>query len=131
MEKLNLFRLREYEVKSNNETKLGVIAQEVQLTNPKLVSEMKFLKEIENIDSKTGSISYAYEPYTKLGVELPNSWELVKAIQELDAKNKELEARIVALEKAVGTPPLGAVPQVQTKENWITRLIDWLMGLFK
>lgn len=65
------FRVREYDVKASGDHMMGVIAQEVQDTHPELVS--------------TSTSGY----YT---VELPSTWEVVKAIQELDLGVTELSS---------------------------------------
>ena len=64
------FKVREYNVIASGDKMVGVIAQEVLLTNPELVT--------------TGS-SGMYS------VQLPSQWQLVKAVQELDIKIKDIQ----------------------------------------
>ena len=99
------FRIREYDIKESGEKKIGVIAQELQTTHPELVKNMTvenksygFNTVIEDIYGLNASGSYvvigseskkvwgvtAVEDVEILGVETPNTWVLVKAIQELN-----------------------------------------------
>ncbi len=63
-------RVREFTVSSTGERRTGVIAQEMLLTHPKMVH--------------LGSDGF-YK------VEEPNLWMLVKAVQQLNAENDDLE----------------------------------------
>lgn len=65
------FRIREYDVRSSGDHMIGVVAQEVMVDYPELV--------------KMGGNGF----YT---VELPSTWQLVKGIQELDVKIKNIES---------------------------------------
>jgi len=76
LQKLTQLKIREYNVISSGERKTGVIGQEVQEVMPELV------KEDEN----------GY-----LMVTEPNTWQLIKAIQELDSLRKEQQKQIEEL----------------------------------
>lgn len=65
------FRIREYDVRSSGDHMIGVIAQEVMVDYPQLV--------------KMGGNGF----YT---VELPSTWQIVKGIQELDVRIKDIES---------------------------------------
>ena len=70
------FRIRDYTVRKTSEPATGIIAQEVQISYPELVTE-----------GEDG-----------LMVGQPGTWMIVKVIQELFGKIEDLEARISALE---------------------------------
>lgn len=63
LEYLNAFRIREYDVRASGDHMYGVVAQEVMETHPELV--------------RMGGNGF----YT---VEIPSTWEVIKAIQELN-----------------------------------------------
>ncbi len=65
------FRIRQYDVIASGDTMVGVIAQEVMETHPEIV--------------KMGGNGF----YT---VELPSSWKIVKAIQELNVSVTDLSS---------------------------------------
>ena len=91
---LNQLQIRNFEYRSPEEiselpahqavdvdgTQVGVIAQEIQQVFPSCVKE-----------ESTGVLRVDSDAIT---------WHLVKAVQELSAKNDELEARLAALESA-------------------------------
>ncbi|MBP9839504.1 MAG: tail fiber domain-containing protein, partial [Candidatus Pacebacteria bacterium] len=70
LEYFNSFRVREYNVIASGDLMTGVIAQEVMQLHPNLV---------------TVGVDGMYS------VELPNQWQIIKAIQELDLKIKDIE----------------------------------------
>jgi hypothetical protein len=76
LQKLTQLKIREYNVISTGERKTGVIGQEIKEIMPELV------KEDEN----------GY-----LMVSEPNTWQLIKAIQELDSLRKEQQKQIEEL----------------------------------
>ncbi|MCR2833470.1 tail fiber domain-containing protein [Parerythrobacter lacustris] len=114
---LNGFRIRDYEVRTNGETRTGVIAQEVALTHPELVQTISLPvygtttreKLVSSVDEKgRATLAPVSEPVqigtsTTQFVTLPSTWELVKAIQELDARVTALEAQKVAAEDRADT----------------------------
>jgi hypothetical protein len=63
------FKVREYTVKASGDRMTGVIAQEVLETNPELVT---------------------VGPNGMYSVQLPNQWQVVKAIQELDITTESI-----------------------------------------
>ncbi len=67
------FKIREYNVKASGDRMVGVIAQEVLEINPDLVST---------------SLDGMYS------VKLPNQWQTIKAIQELDIKVASIESLV-------------------------------------
>ncbi|MBP9715544.1 MAG: tail fiber domain-containing protein, partial [Candidatus Pacebacteria bacterium] len=69
LEYLNVFRIRSYDVLASGDHMTGVIAQEVMQDYPELVSTL---------------------PSGMYSVQLPNQWKLVKGIQELDLKLKDI-----------------------------------------
>lgn len=69
--------VKQFTLKGEEETHIGVIAQELQETHPELVDDS--------------------EEYLK--VAPPSTWVLIKAIQELHAENQELQERIEVLEE--------------------------------
>ena len=69
LEYLNGFRIRSYDVLASGDHMTGVIAQEVMQDYPELVSTL---------------------PSGMYSVQLPNQWKLVKGIQELDLKLKDI-----------------------------------------
>jgi hypothetical protein len=73
-------RVRNYTIKASGERTIGVIAQEMIWKHPDLVH--------------MGPDGY-------YGVEAPNVWLLVKAIQELNAANDDLTARLSADDDAL------------------------------
>lgn len=73
-------RVRDYTLKETGERKTGVIAQEMLWKHPDMVHM---------------SVEELY------GVEAPNVWLLVKAIQELKDANDDLTARVSADDDAV------------------------------
>lgn len=75
---LSTFRIRDYVLKSDKSNHTGVIAQEVQFNHPDLVHK--------------GENGY-------LAVDTVNTWKIIKAIQELKAKNDELSAQIASMKK--------------------------------
>ena len=97
---------------------MGPVAQETLKNYPELVKQFTIVAS-GSPDTTLLAVSEIPQPI------------LIKAIQELDVKVKSLEARVAELEKAVGTPPLGGIQQIQTQESWFTKFIDWLIGLFK
>jgi hypothetical protein len=118
LDKIAQVRVVSYNLKSNPEQKLlGVVAQELEQIFPSMVSETQDYitvtktREVEAVfDDEGNEITPATtEEYTeqeatgtttksvKYSVFVPM---LIKAIQELSAKNDALEARIAALENA-------------------------------
>jgi Chaperone of endosialidase len=77
---LSDMRVRDYTIKASGERATGVIAQEMLRTHPDLVH---------------------MGPEGMYGVEAPNVWLLVKAIQELKATNDDLTDRLSADEDAL------------------------------
>jgi hypothetical protein len=90
IDKFMSFSVKQYEVKSSGNTRIGVITDELKLTNPEMV---------HNISSSyfdfrlNESIETLHE-----GAELPSLWEMVKVIQELNIKIESLESRVSILE---------------------------------
>lgn len=78
LEYIESFRVRDYLVKSTKTMTTGVIAQEVQENHPNMVHKL---------------------PDGFLSVDSINAWKLVKAIQELKAKNDELASEIAVIKK--------------------------------
>lgn len=72
------FRIRDYTIKADKTRHTGVVAQEVQTSHPEMVHTQK-------------------DGY--LSVESVNIWKLVKAIQELKAKNDDLASQIEAIKQ--------------------------------
>ena len=73
-------RVRAYTIKATGERKIGVIAQEMLWKHPDMVH---------------------MQDNGLYGVEAPNVWLLVEAIQELKAANDDLTARVSADDDAV------------------------------
>ena len=73
-------RVRDYTIKASGERTIGVIAQEMIWKHPDMVH---------------------MGPDGFYGVEAPNVWLLVKAIQELNATNDDLTARLSADDDAL------------------------------
>ncbi len=67
-------QVRDYTIKASGDETTGVVAQEIQETNPDMVHS------VEIIDKSTN------ETEELLFVEQPNPWRLLKGIQELDEK---------------------------------------------
>ena len=99
VEYLNGFRIRDYTVKASGDTVTGVVAQEVRETHPELVKDIA-PEYTEEVVLPTGEVTTV----TKTGettafVEIPSTWVLIKANQELAAQIQELDARVTALEQ--------------------------------
>jgi hypothetical protein len=88
------FLIREYEVRSSGDTRLGVVAQELELTHPELVKDIVSTSTYQIRTGTTTSITEdgvltepVYETRestsTEKFVELPSVWQLLKAIQEI------------------------------------------------
>jgi hypothetical protein len=95
------FRIREYTVRASGDRMTGVIAQELQLTHPELVSS-----------SSTGFLT----------VQQPNPWILVKGLQELDT-------RITALQMGYASGSAGDAP-ILFAQSWLEQLFARIVGLF-
>jgi len=93
-------KIKDYEIISSGERAVGVIAQELQLTNPKMVHNITEDIFKYGIDA-TGAIDY--ENKTKVGetmlltVEQPNEWEMLKMIQDLKKDNVLMKAELCRL----------------------------------
>ena len=72
------FNIKEYDLISNGETKIGVIAQELNLTNSELVSEFTNPETNETI----------------LMVQTPDPWETTLLIQDLKNENEMLKSEL-------------------------------------
>lgn len=86
------FRIRDYEVKSSGDTMTGVIAQEVRETHPELVKDIAPVITEEIILPNGEATTTSRLGDTTEFVEIPSTWQLIKAIQELDARVTALEA---------------------------------------
>ena len=71
LDDLEDFKIKEFTVRDSGEERIGIVAQEVQLTHPDRVKMMTITDKETN------------ETKEILGVQTPSVWELVKAIQEL------------------------------------------------
>ncbi len=92
--------LKQFNVKNNNEFKVGVIAQEYSLLHPNLVTN--FTRTIERPylpDRQTfgGYDRYNITTYYQLGVQQPNVWETTLLIQELYKENTQMKASLCQL----------------------------------
>ncbi len=87
--------LKQYDVKITGETRIGPVAQDLQLVRPEMVHEIK-----EPVFSKTTGEQNGTK--TTLGVEEPNVWELTYLIQE---QQKEISSLKAGLCKKSNTYP--------------------------
>ncbi len=97
------FIIREYEVRANGETRVGVVAQEVNITNPEMVriiyrNETIIETEEGGVDSGGKITVEIIRSDPILTVETPNIWELISVIQEQQHLINDLTSRIEALE---------------------------------
>ena len=90
-------RCVKYNLKGQTDTKIGFIAQDWESKFPEVVEE-----NVEQVIETDGSVSMAEHSESKTVVKIMQYTEtipvLLKAIQELSAKNDALEARIKKLE---------------------------------
>jgi hypothetical protein len=90
LDKLNQVRIVNYNLIGEEQKQIGVIAQELEQLFPSMIEEtVDRDAEGNNLGTTTKAVKYS--------VFVPM---LIKAIQELSAKNDALEARIAALEQA-------------------------------
>lgn len=133
---LDSFRIREYDVKASGNKSIGVIAQEIQVSHPELVSTMTESNEVwgtemitetyldENEVEQTREVEVPVVidiTYTDtLAVTLPSTWDLVKAIQELKAEVELLK----------GEPIAGQPPVMPVEQGWFMKLIALISKLW-
>ena len=98
LDELEKIQIKDYKIKESGDNTTGVIAQEINETNPEMVHVVEVLDEETN------------EVEELLFVEQPNPWKLLKAIQELKEMvdslvggNYSVEGASVFDEDMVGT----------------------------
>ena len=110
--------LKTYEVKSSGDTRLGPVAQELELIRPEMVRTPitypaiydEIFDDEENLISST-LITPTTTDTTKF-IVIPSTWQLIKAIQELNEITVQQQAEIEALKLRVdkldglGTEPV-------------------------
>jgi hypothetical protein len=91
LDKLLGVKIRSYNLVGDDQKQLGVIAQELEDVFPGLVEETAD-RDVDGVDLGTTTKSVKYSVFIPM---------LIKAIQELSAKNDSLEARIIAAEEQI------------------------------
>lgn len=96
LDKIMNFRIRDYIVKASNKQMVGVIAQEINITSPEMVTTI--------IDKNCTNIEIGVDEFNEtiydevcsekemVLVQQPNPWELVSVIQELKNQNDNLKS---------------------------------------
>jgi len=123
-------KIRDFETKTNNKTHTGVVAQELELTNPEMVRDVVsvYPAQYEEIIDDEGEstfvmISATSTESTKF-VQLPSVWQLVKAIQEQQTIIEDLQSRVSALEN-LGASTISSPTIIQIEKNGWQTLLDW------